>query len=78
MFLLSYHSTRIFETGNTQLIENSETNGSEDSPNMDIKKVRVQVLLVRTSSLRFGVPRVVESYNNQEQHQINDPEINNE
>ena len=45
---------------------------------MEIKKVRVQVHVASTSLSRVVVPHVVETNNNQEEQQINDPKVNNE
>ena len=45
---------------------------------MEIKEVRVQVPITSTSLSRVVVPYVVETHNNQEEQQINDPEVNNE
>jgi len=78
MFYCPTHSTRIVETKNVRFIKNGETSGSEASRNMEIKEVRVQVLVASTSSSRVVVPHVVETHNNQEEQQINDPEVNNE
>jgi len=39
------HSTRIVETRNAWFIENGETSGSEVPQNVEIKEVRVQVIL---------------------------------
>ena len=77
MFYCPTHSTRIVETGNARFIENGETSGSEASRNVEIKEVRVQVPITSTSLSRV-VPHVVETHNNQEEQQINDPEVNNE
>jgi len=74
MFYCPTHSTRIVETGNDRFIENSETSGSEASRNVEIKEVIVQV----SSLSRVVVPHVVETHNNQEEQQINDPEVINE
>ena len=78
MFYCPTHSTRIVETGNARFIENGETSGSEASQNVEIKEVRVQVPITSTSLSRVVVPHVVETHNNQEEQQINDPEVNNE
>jgi len=78
MFYCPTHSTRIVETGNARFIENGETSGSEASRNVEIKEVRVQVLIASTSLSRVVVPPSVEIHNNQEEQQINDPEVNNE
>jgi len=77
MFYYPTHSTRIVETENVRFIENGETNGSEASRNVEIKEVRVEVPLTSTSTLRIVVPHVDEAHNDQEE-QINDPEVNNE
>ena len=45
---------------------------------MEIKEVRVQVPLTSASTSRIFVPYTVEPHNNQEEQQINDPEVNNE
>ena len=45
---------------------------------MEIKEVRVQVPITSTSLSRVFVPHVVETHNDQEEQQINDPEVNNE
>ena len=76
--LLPYHSTRIVETRNVRFIENGEINGSAVSQNMEIKKVKLQVLVASTSSLRDVVLDIVETQNNQEEQHINDLEVNNE
>jgi len=78
MFYCPTHSTRIVEIGNVRFIENGETSRSEASRNVDIKEVRVQVLVASTSLSRVVVLHVVETHNNQEEQQINDPEVNNE
>jgi len=78
MFYYPTHSTRIVETGNARFIENGETNGSEASRNVEIKEVRVQVPIPSTSLSRVVVSHVVETHNNKEDQQINDPEVNNE
>jgi len=45
---------------------------------MEIKEVRVQILVASTSSSsRVVVPCVVEIYNNQDEQQINDTNVNN-
>jgi len=77
MFYCPTHSTRIVEIGNARFIENGETSGSEASRNVEIKEVRVQVPLTSTSTSRIVVSHVDEAYNDQEE-QINDPEVNNE
>jgi len=71
------HSTRIVETGNARFIKNGETIGSEASLNVEIREVRVQVPLTSTYTSRIVVPLVDEPQNDQEE-QINDPEVNNE
>jgi len=76
-FYCPTHSTRIVETGNARFIENGETSGSEASRNVETKEVRVQVPLTSTSTSRIVVPHVDEAHNDQEE-QINDPEVNNE
>ena len=45
---------------------------------MKIKEVRVQVPVTSISSSRLILPYVLETYNNQEEQQINDLEVNNE
>jgi len=45
MFYSPTHSTRIVETGNARFIENGETSGSEASQSVEIKEVRLQVLV---------------------------------
>ena len=77
MFYCPTHSTGIVEIGNVRFIDNGETSGSEASQNVEIKEVRVQVPLTSTSTLRIVVPHVDEAHNNQEE-QINNPEVNNE
>jgi len=62
---------------NAQFIENEETSGSECSRNLEIKEVRVQILVSSTSFSKVVVPYVVEPHNNQEEH-INDPKVNYE
>jgi len=76
-FYCPTHSTRIVETGNARFIENGETSGSEASRNVEIKEVRIQVPLTSTSTSRIVVPLADEPHNDQEE-QINDPEVNNE
>jgi len=78
MFYCPTHSTRIVETGKARFIKNGETSGSEASQNMEIKEVRVQVPITSTFLSRVFVPHVVETHNNQEEQQINDPKVNNE
>jgi len=78
MFYYPTHSTRIVETGNARFIEKGETSGSEASRNVEIKEVRVQVLVASTSLTRVVVRHVVETHNNQEEQQINDLKVNNE
>jgi len=77
MFYSPTHNKRIVEIGNARFIENGETSGSEASQNVEIKEVRVQVPLTSTSTSRIVVPHVDEAHNDQEE-QINDPEVNNE
>jgi len=76
-FYCPTHSTQIVETRNARFIENGETSGSEASRNVEIKEVRVRVPLTSTSTSRIVVPLVDEPNNDQEE-QINDPEVNNE
>jgi len=45
---------------------------------VEIKEVRVQILVASTSLSRVVLPHVVKTHNNQEEQQINDPEVNNE
>ena len=45
MFYCPTHNTRIVETGNARFIENGETSGSEASQSVEIKEVRLQVLV---------------------------------
>jgi len=45
---------------------------------VEIKEVRVQVPIPGTSLSRVVVPHVLETHNNLEEKQINDPEVNNE
>jgi len=78
MFYSLTHSTRIVKTENVRSIENDETSRSETSQNVEIKEVRVQVLVANTYSLRVVVPHVIETHNNQEEEQINYPKFNNE
>jgi len=40
---------------------------------VEIKEVRVQVLIASMCSSRVIIPYVVETYNNQEEQKINDP-----
>jgi len=42
-----------------------------------IKEVKVQVPIASTSLSRVVVLHVVETHNNQEEQQINDPSVNN-
>ena len=78
IFYCPTHSTRIVETENARFIENGETIGSKASQNVEIKESRVQAPLTSASSSRIVVPYIVEPLNNQEEEQINDPEVNNE
>jgi len=64
MFYCPTYNTRIIETGNARFIENGETSGSEASQNVEIKEVRVQVLVASTSLSRVVVSHVVETQNN--------------
>ena len=75
MFYCPILGTRIVEIKNVQIIKNGETSRSEDSQNVEIKEVRVYVLIASTSYSRFVVSYVVEPHNNQEQQQINDHEV---
>ena len=50
MFYCPNHSMRIVETGNARFIENGEISGSTVPREVEIKEVRVQVLLVWASS----------------------------
>ena len=68
------HITQIVETGNVRFIENGKTSESEASRNVEIKKIRVQVPLISTSTSKIVVPLVDEPHNDQEE-QINDPEL---
>jgi len=78
MFYYPTHSTRIVETRKARFIENGETSESEALQNVEIKEVRVQVLVASISSLRVIVLYVVETHINKEEQQINDHEANNE
>jgi len=78
VFYCPTHSIRIVEIGNARFIKNGETSRSEASQNVEIKEVRVQVPVASISFSRVIVPYVVETHNNQEEQQINDPKINNE
>jgi len=55
MFYYHTHSTRIIETRNARFTENGETSGSEDSRNVEIKEVIVQVFVASTSFSWFPV-----------------------
>ena len=59
MFYCPTHSTRTVESGNARFIENGEISGSDTSQNVEIKEVRVQVLLTSTSTSSIVVPNVV-------------------
>ena len=50
MFYRPNHSMRIVKTGNARFIENGEISGSTVPREVEIKEVRVQVLLVWASS----------------------------
>jgi len=56
MFCRPTHSTRIVETRNARFIENGETSGSEASQSVEIKEVRVQVLVTSIFSSRLIFP----------------------
>jgi len=65
MLYCSTYSTRIVETENTWLIKSGETSESEASQNVEIKEVRVQVLLTNTSNSRIIISQVDEPHKNQ-------------
>jgi len=50
MFYFPNHSIRIFEAGNARFIESDEISGSTIPREVEIKEVRVQVLLDWASS----------------------------
>jgi len=78
MFYCSNHSVRIVETGNARFIENDEISGSTVPREVEIKEVRVQVLLARASS-----SKVIASFSccykiNEEEQHNNEPMMHNE
>jgi len=78
MFYCSNHSMRIVEPGNARFIENSEISGSTVSREVEIKEVRVQVLLACASS-----NKVIASFSccykiNEEEQHNNEPIMHNE
>jgi len=79
MFYCPNHSMRIFETGNPRLIENGEISGSAVPREVEIKEVRVQVLLAYASSSKVIAPPFSCCYkiNEKEQHN-NEPMMHNE
>ena len=50
MFYCPNHNMRIVETGNARFIENGEISGSTVPREVEIKEVRVQVILTWASS----------------------------
>ena len=79
MFYCPNHSMRIAETGNLRFIENGEISRSTVPREVEIKEVRVQVLLVCASS-----SKVIASFScccykiNEEEQHNNEPMIHNE
>ena len=70
------HCTRIVETNNARLIENSEISMSDNLRNVDIQEVGVQVPMPIASN-KIVVPIVVEQSNKIRQ-QINEPSFHND
>ena len=78
MFYCPNHSMRIVETGNARFIENGEISGSIVPREVEIKEVRVQVLLACASS-----SKVIASFSccykiNEEEQHNNEPMMHNE
>ena len=69
MFYCPNHSMRIIETGNARFIENGEISGSTVPREVEIKEVRVQVLLAWASSSNVIAPfSCCYKINEEEQH----------
>lgn len=77
MFYCPNHSMRIFESGNARFIENGEISGSIVPRDVEIKEVRVQVLLAYASSIKVVAPLVVVPNNNEQEQHNNEPMIHN-
>jgi len=78
MFYCSNHSMRIVKTGNARFIENGEISGSTVPREVEIKEVRMQVLLACASS-----SKVIASFSccykiNEEEQHNNEPIMHNE
>jgi len=78
MFYCPNHSMRIIETRNVRFIENGEISGNTTPLDVEIKEVRLQVLLACASSNKVIAPLVVIPNNNEEEHLNNEPMIHNE
>ena len=59
MFYCPNHSMRIVETGNARFIENGEISGSTVPQEVEIKEVRVQVLLAYAFNNKVIAPSVI-------------------
>ena len=83
-FYCPNHITMIIESGNARFIENDEVSGRETPRKVDIKEMRVHILLTcipNHAILPPIVPQVIESINNPDEQyegQINDPITYNE
>jgi len=69
---------RIVETRNARFIENDEIGGSAVPQDVEIKEVRVQVLVAYASNNKVIAPLVVVQKNNEEEQHNNEPMIHNE
>ena len=78
MFHSPNHSMRIVKTENTRFIENGEISGSTIPREVEIKEVRVQVLLACAFSSKVIAPLVVITNNNEEAQHNNESMIHNE
>ena len=77
MFYCPNHSMRIFETGNARFIENDKISGSIVPQEVEIKEVRVQVLLVCASRSKVIASFSCYKINEDEQYN-NEPIMHNE
>ena len=71
-FYCPNHSLRIVETNNAKFIENYEVSGSDERHNVELKEVRVDILLSINIPSSIIMPNVVleieQHSNNTEQH----------
>jgi len=78
MFYCSNHSMRIVKTGNARFMGNDEISGSTVPREVEIKEVRVQVLLAWASSSNVIAPFSCCYKTNEEEQHNNEPMMHNE